>query len=88
MRTFDNRKVSLSKLGFIFILAQKTNKCAILHYSSKKFNLITRDGMAAKTLPFVDSFDNSVLIKYDTQQMLNRDILVLMLIVLIGWIIY
>lgn len=77
--SFNNRKGSKSQLGFIINLADKANQCAMLHYSSKKSNRVTRSSMAAETLAFVDSFDNAVLIKHDLQRMLSKDIPILML---------
>ena len=77
--SFNNRKNGKSQLGFLIALADNTNRCSIIHYSSRKSHRVTRSSMAAETLAFVDAFDNASLIKHDLQRMLNTDIPLLML---------
>lgn len=77
--SFNNREGNKSQLGYIIILADETNNCCILQYSSKKSHRVTRSSMAAETLAFVDAFDNAILTKHDLRRLLNLDIPIIML---------
>lgn len=75
--SFNNREENKSQLGFIIILAEKSNSYCILQYSSKKCHPETRSSMAAKK--FLDAFDNAILIRHDLHRMLNIEIPIIML---------
>lgn len=68
-----------SQLGFIVCLADKSQRCSILHFSSHKSHRVARSSMAAETLAFVDGFDNAFLIKHDLERILARHIPLLMM---------
>lgn len=77
--SFHNREDSKSELGFLIFLADKSNRCSVLHYSSKKSHRVTRSSMEGETLAFVDEFDPAIIINHDLRRMLNSDIPVVML---------
>jgi hypothetical protein len=63
----DNR----SKLGYVILLSDASNRCSLLHYSSHKSTRGTRSSMAAETLAFSNAFDNAFIIKHDIERMIG-----------------
>ena len=77
--SFNNREENKSQLGYIILLSDASNRCAVLHYSSQKSKRVTRSSMGAETLAFVDAFDSALLIKNDLNRMINRDLPIVMM---------
>ncbi|CDF38174.1 unnamed protein product [Chondrus crispus] len=77
--SFNNREESRSQLGFIIVLADKSEKCAVLHYASYKSRRVARSSMGGEKLAFVDAFDCSFLLRHDISRMLGRHIPLIML---------
>lgn len=77
--SFQNNRDYASQLGYIIVLADQSNRCAIIQYSSHKSKRVVRSSMAAETLAFSDAFDNAFIIKHDLQRMLGRALSLLML---------
>lgn len=75
----NNRENSRSQLGYIICLADDSNKCSILFYLSHKSHRVARSSAAEETIAFVDTFDNTFVIRHDLQRMLGVNIPILML---------
>lgn len=70
--SFANTPDYKSQLGFIICVADASQKCSILHFSSHKSHRVARSSMAAETLAFVDWFDNAFPIKHDLERIIGR----------------
>jgi hypothetical protein len=78
--SFHNCYDDSSQLGYIIVLADASDTCAIIHYSSHKSKRVTRSTMAAETLAFVDAFDNAYILRHELSRMVGRDLPLLMMI--------
>ena len=63
--SFNNLVENRSQLGYVILLSDASNQCALIHYSSHKSTRVTRSSMAAETLTFSNAFDNALIIKHD-----------------------
>jgi len=77
--SYNNTTNNRSQLGYIILLADKTDRCSILHYASLKCKRVTRSSMAGETLAFSHGFDSAYLLQHDLQSMLGRKLPLLML---------
>lgn len=69
-----------SQLGYLVLLADKRNRCSIIHYSSKKSNRIVRSTTAGESLAFANGFDAAYAIQADIARMLQKKPPIFMLI--------
>ena len=60
-----------NQLGYIICLADKSNRCAIIAYSSRKPRRIARSTTAAEALAFAAGFDNAFALHHDLQCILH-----------------
>ena len=68
-----------SQLGHIIVLADKADRCSVLHFQSQKSRRVTRSSAAAETLSFAHAFDHAFIIKHDLERILRKKIPVLTL---------
>ena len=74
-----NTSEGKSQLGYLLILADASNKCSILAFSSKRSRRIVRSTTAGEGLAFADGFDISYAAREDLQHALGKNIPILML---------
>jgi hypothetical protein len=77
--SFHNCSDNASQLGYIIVLADASDTCAVLHFSSHKSKRVTRSTMAAETLAFVDAFDNAFILRHELSRMMGTNIPILMM---------
>lgn len=77
--SFNNAVGNRSQLGYIITLADRSNRCAILHFRSYKSSRVTRSSTAGETLAFSDAFDHAYLMGHDLQRMLSQQVPILMM---------
>ena len=74
----NNRENNRSQLGFLIPLADKTDRCSFLHYTSYKSRRVTRSSMDGETLAFVDGFDCALILRHDLMRLFARELPILM----------
>lgn len=57
--SFASNADCISQLGYIFLLADKSGKCNILHYASYKSRRVRRSVLGAEVYAFADAFDRN-----------------------------
>jgi hypothetical protein len=77
--SFHNCNDNASQLENVIVLSDDSDTCAIVHFSSHKSKRVTGSTMAAKTLVFVDAFDNAFIIRHELTGMLSKDVPLLMM---------
>jgi hypothetical protein len=55
--SFKSRPDGSSQIGFVMLLADKFDTCAVLSYSSSKCSRVVMSSFAADTLAFTEGFD-------------------------------
>ena len=75
----NNLENNRSQLGFVIILADKTDRCSFLRYTSYKSRRVTRSNMAGEALVFVDRLDCALLLRHERMSLLGRKLPILML---------
>lgn len=68
-----------SQLGYIIVLADKSNRCSILAFSSKRSRRIVRSTTAGEGLAFADGFDFCYATREDLQKVIGKRIPIIML---------
>ena len=76
---YSNNYDGTSQLGYIVFLADKTNKCQPLYWSSYKSKRVSRSVLGSETMAFADAFDMTFAIKKDMELMMNTPIPIVML---------
>lgn len=61
-----------SQLGYIVIITDKSDRCHILDFSSKKSKRAVRSIMGGKTYAFMDAFDAAFTLRTDMARTLGR----------------
>ena len=74
-----NTDDSHCQIGILILLADASDRCSILFFSSKKSRRITRSTTAAESLAFAEGFDAAYAIRADLQRILNKVIPIIML---------
>jgi len=69
--SFNNRENARSQLGYIIILADASNKCCIIQYSSRKSRRVTRSTSSGEAFALTDGFDAAYVLRHDLQRMIN-----------------
>ena len=72
--SFATNPDGTSQLGYIVLLCDERDLCAVLHYSSFKARRVTRSILGAEVYAFTDAFDCAFSFKHDLQKMLNKEI--------------
>lgn len=74
----DNADLS-SQLGYIIFLADKSNNCQPLIWSSHKSKRVTRSVLGSEVMAFADGFDMAYSLKHDLQLILKKEMPLVML---------
>ena len=69
----NNPENNRSQLGFLILLADKTDLCS-LHYTSYKSRRVSRSSMSGETLAFMDGCDCALLLRHDLMRLLGREL--------------
>lgn len=63
-----------SQLGYFIFLSDKYNKCQPIYWTSYKAKRVTRSVLGSKVMALADAFDMAYIIKYDRQNIMNKQI--------------
>lgn len=77
--SFANLRDSSTQLGYIIVLADKSNKCSIISYCSYKSRCVVRLSSAGETLALADAFDTAIVLQHDIELILKRTVPILLL---------
>lgn len=80
--SFANNDDYSTQIGFVIFLVDRANRAKWLTFSSHKFNRVVRLVLGGKAHAMADVFDDSFLLKYDLEWMLDRKIPLCLLIYL------
>lgn len=72
--SFANLSDLRTQLGFVVLPIDKTGRVNWFHFRSYKCKRVVRSVLGGETHAFVDSFDAAYAIRYDMQQMINKNI--------------
>ena len=72
--SYANNSDQSSQLGYLCVLADATDACNIIHYTSYKSRRVVRSVLAGELHAFVDAFDYAYLLKRDLELILNTTI--------------
>jgi hypothetical protein len=72
--SYANHDDQTSQLGYLVVLADATDACNVIHYTSYKSRRVVRSVLAGELHAFVDAFDYAYLLKRDLELILNKDI--------------
>lgn len=67
-----------SQIGYLVMICDKSNKCHIIDFSSKKSRRTVRSIMAGEVCAFMDAFDAAYMLRSDMQEILGVEIPLLM----------
>jgi len=63
-----------SQLGYIILLCDKSNRCHVLQYSSRKSKRVVRSIMTGEMYSFTDAFDCAFMFKHDLETIYQQRI--------------
>jgi hypothetical protein len=69
----------VTQLGYLVVLADETDACNVVHYTSYQSRRVVRSVLAGELHAFDDAFDHAYLLKRDLELILSMDIPVLIL---------
>jgi hypothetical protein len=69
--SFANNKDHSSQIGYVIALADSSNNCNLLHWSSVKCRRITRSVIASELYAMGHGFDCACVLKHTLDNMLN-----------------
>ena len=72
--SFASNSDNSSQIGYIILLADDHNSCHVLSYCIKKSKRVVRSIMAGEAYAFSAAFDETFVIRYDLQLILNTKI--------------
>lgn len=67
----NNCEENRPELGYVILLADASNKCVLLLFSSHKSVQLTRSSMAGETLSSIKAFDTAFLIRHNLENCRN-----------------
>ena len=77
---FANSDKLKSQLGYIVLLTDKTDRCHILHFSSKKSQSVVRSVLAAEVYAFAEPYDYAYTLRVNLERILKRKVPLTMLL--------
>jgi hypothetical protein len=72
--SYANNSDLSSQLGYLCVLADGTDACNVIHYTSYKSRRVARSVLGGELHAFVDAFDYAYLLKRDLELILNTTI--------------
>jgi hypothetical protein len=78
--SFANNKDYSSQIGYVIVLADGSNNCNLLHWSSIKYRWITRSIIASELYAMGYGFDYACVLKHTLDNMLNTAVLIVIYI--------
>lgn len=68
-----------SQLGYIIFLADKSNNCQPLAWSSHKAKRVNRSVLGSEIMAFADAFDMAFVLKHDIEAMIKKTLPIVMI---------
>jgi hypothetical protein len=72
--SYANNKDQTSQLGYLVVLADASDACNIVHYTSYKSRRVVRSVLAGELHAFIDAFDFAYTLKRDLERMLEIEV--------------
>ena len=72
--SFANTEYLSSQIGFLIFLQDKTGSANLIEYFSRKSRRVVRSVLGSEILAFADAVDVAILLRFDLQKILNRQI--------------
>jgi len=74
---FNIREEAKSQLGYIIVLCDAENICAIVQYSSRKSRRVTGSTTTGEAFALTNGFDAAFVLRHDIHRMINVKVLIL-----------